>query len=167
MAKMFISGEWVDAASGEVDEIRNPATGELVDTIPRGTREDARRAIDAAEAAFPGWAEVPFSRRGELLFKAAALIRANEKELAKTLTLEQGKPIRESVREIRRFAHTIEHYAGLGKNVRGGYVPLLDKGKYGRIIKKPIGVCGAIVPWNFPVALMGNKIGPGLLAGNT
>ncbi len=167
MAKMFIAGEWVDSESGDVDEIRNPATGELVDTVPRGTRKDAQMAIQAAADAFPAWADVPFSQRGEILFNAARLIKENEKELARLLTQEQGKPLRESVREIRRFVHTIEHYAGLGKNVRGGYVPLLDRGKYGRIIKLPLGVCGAIVPWNFPVALMGNKIAPGLLAGNT
>src|SRR6185295_10841587 len=83
------------------------------------------------------------------------------------LTREQGKPLKESVLEMRRFAHTIEHYAGLGKNVRGGHVPLLDKGRYGMILKRPIGVCASIVPWNFPVSLMGNKIGPALLAGNT
>ena len=167
MAKMFIHGEYVDSTSNEWDEIRNPATGEVVDRVPRGNRQDARAAIEAALAAFPAWADLPFSHRGELLFRAANLIKSQEKELATLLTQEQGKPLRESIREIRRFVHTIEHYAGLAKNVRGGYIPNLDKGKYGKIIKKPIGVCGAIVPWNFPVALMGNKIGPGLLAGNT
>lgn len=167
MAKMFINGEEVSSVSGEIDEIRNPATGERVDEVPRGTREDARQAIQAAAEAFPAWAEVPFSERGELLFRAAALVKNHEKELATLLTREQGKPLRESVREIRRFVHTIEHYAGLAKNIRGGYVPLIDRGKYAKIIKKPIGVCSAIVPWNFPVSLMGNKIGPGLLAGNT
>ena len=69
--------------------------------------------------------------------------------------------------EIRRYAHTIEYYAGLGKNIRGGYIPQIDENKYGLIIKRPLGVVGAIVPWNFPVSLMGNKIGPALLAGNT
>ena len=167
MAKMFIHGEYVDSTSNEWDEIRNPATGEVVDRVPRGNRQDARAAIEAALTAFPAWADLPFSHRGELLFRAANLIKSQEKELATLLTQEQGKPLRESIREIRRFVHTIEHYAGLAKNVRGGYIPNLDKGKYGKIIKKPIGVCGAIVPWNFPVALMGNKIGPGLLAGNT
>ncbi len=167
MAKMFIHGEYVDSTSNEWDEIRNPATGEVVDRVPRGNRQDARAAIEAALTAFPSWADLPFSHRGELLFRAANLIKSQEKELATLLTQEQGKPLRESIREIRRFVHTIEHYAGLAKNVRGGYIPNLDKGKYGKIIKKPIGVCGAIVPWNFPVALMGNKIGPGLLAGNT
>lgn len=167
MTKFFIGGEKVDARSGETIEIRNPATGEVVDTVAHGSREDARVAIDVAAEAFATWSEVPFSQRGEFLFKAAHLIEENEKELARLLTQEQGKPVREAVLEIRRFVHTIEHYAGLAKDVRGGYVPLLDAGKHGMILKRPIGVCGAIVPWNFPVSLMGNKIAPGLLAGNT
>jgi succinate-semialdehyde dehydrogenase/glutarate-semialdehyde dehydrogenase len=95
------------------------------------------------------------------------LLAEREKELARVLTQEQGKPLREAVLEIRRFAHTLEHYAGLAKSIRGGYVPALDDRRYGMIIKKPIGVCGAIVPWNFPVSLLGNKIGPALITGNT
>jgi succinate-semialdehyde dehydrogenase/glutarate-semialdehyde dehydrogenase len=88
-------------------------------------------------------------------------------ELAHLLTCEQGKPLAEAKMEIHRFAHTIEHYAGLAKNLRGGYVPNLDEGAHGIIIKRPYGVCVAIVPWNFPVSLMGNKVGPALVAGNT
>lgn len=167
MAKMIVAGEHVDSVSGEVQEIRNPATGEIVDIVPRGTVEDVRRAVDAAEHAFKAWSETPPSKRAEVLFRAAHRISEQEKELATLLTKEQGKPIKESVLEIRRFVHTLEHYAGLGKNIRGGYVPLLEQNKYGLIIKRPIGICGAIVPWNFPVSLMGNKIGPALLAGNT
>jgi succinate-semialdehyde dehydrogenase/glutarate-semialdehyde dehydrogenase len=83
------------------------------------------------------------------------------------LTAEQGKPLAEARMEIHRYAHTIEHYAGLAKNIRGGYVPNLDEKAHGLIIKRPYGVCGAIVPWNFPVSLMGNKVGPALVAGNT
>jgi succinate-semialdehyde dehydrogenase/glutarate-semialdehyde dehydrogenase len=167
MVKMFVNGESVNSTSENTTEIRNPATGEVVDTVVMATREDARLAIDVAQEAFQSWSQVPFARRGEILFKTAHLIKENEKELATLLVKEQGKPMREGMLEIRRFVHTIEHYAGMGKSVRGGYVPLLDKNKYGMIIKKPLGVCGAIVPWNFPVALMGNKIAPGLLAGNT
>lgn len=167
MVKFFINGELVDSVSGVYDEVRNPATQEVVDTVPRGTAEDLNRAVAAAERAFPAWAETPYAQRAEVLYKAVHLLREREQALANLLTREQGKPVRESVLEIRRLAHTIEHYAGMGKNVRGGYVPLLDKGKYGMIIKRPLGVCASIVPWNFPVSLMGNKIGPALLAGNT
>ena len=167
MAQMLIGGDWVGSRNGDVFQVMNPATGEPVDTAPRATVEDARDAIDAAEAAFAIWGEWPQGKRADLLRRAVELVRMHDKELANLLTREQGKPIREAILEIRRFAHTIEYYAGLGKNIRGGYIPQIDEGKYGLIIKRPLGVVGAIVPWNFPVSLMGNKVGPALLAGNT
>ncbi|HXG63824.1 MAG TPA: aldehyde dehydrogenase family protein [Blastocatellia bacterium] len=167
MAQMYIGGEWVDSRNGETIPVMNPATGEVVDHAPRATVEDTRDAIQAAEQAFQVWSEWPQARRAEVLHRAVGLIRLHEKELATLLTNEQGKPLREAVLEIRRYAHTIEYYAGLGKNIRGGYIPQIDEGSYGMILKRPLGVVGAIVPWNFPVSLMGNKIGPALLAGNT
>jgi len=167
MAKMIIAGEHRDASDGGTTEIRNPATGEIVDRVAAGTQEDVDRAIDAAEAAFKKWSAVPPPKRAEILFTAAHTLKDREKELARLLTLEQGKPLREAILEIRRFTHTLEHYAGLAKTIRGGYVPALDDRRYGMIIKKPIGVCGSIVPWNFPVSLLGNKIGPALITGNT
>lgn len=166
MARMVIGGELVDAENREVMEIRNPATGEKVDSAPRGTAGDVQRAVAAAEAGFRVWSKTPQARRGEVLHRGAESIRAAEAELARTLTLEQGKPLREAVLEIRRFVHTLEHYAGLAKCFRGGYAPQLDKNRYGMILKLPLGICGAIAPWNFPVSLMGNKIAPALLAGN-
>src|SRR5215471_13920953 len=167
MAKLFIAGEQRDASDGGTTEIRNPATGELVDRAAAGTQDDVNRAIDAAESAFRKWSAVPPPQRAEMLYNAAHLLEDREKDLARLLTQEQGKPLRESVLEIRRFAHTLEHYAGLAKSIRGGYVPALDDKRYGMIIKRPIGVCGSIVPWNFPVSLLGNKIGPALVTGNT
>lgn len=167
MTKIFINGEYTDSVSGNRFDIRNPATGELVDTVAMGTRDDARLAIEVAQTAFPAWAQTPIADRGELLARAVRLILQHDRELATTLVKEQGKPMREAMMEIHKFAHTIEHYAGLARSIRGGHAPLLAKNKFGMIIKKPLGVCAAIVPWNFPTTLMGNKIGPGLLAGNT
>ncbi|HEY2381722.1 MAG TPA: aldehyde dehydrogenase family protein [Terriglobia bacterium] len=167
MAKLFIAGEQRDASDHGTTEIRNPATGELVDRVAAATQVDVDLAIDAAESAFKRWSAVAPSQRAEILYKAAHLLMEREKDLARLLTQEQGKPLREAVLEIRRFAHTLEHYAGLAKTIRGGYVPALDEKRYGMIIKKPIGVCGSIVPWNFPVSLLGNKIGPALVTGNT
>jgi succinate-semialdehyde dehydrogenase/glutarate-semialdehyde dehydrogenase len=167
MAKMIIAGEWCDATGGQTAEIRNPATGEAVDRVPVGTVEDVRRAIDAAQVSFRSWSAVPPSERAEILHKAGHIVREREKDLARLLTQEQGKPLRESLLEIRRFAHTIEHYAGMAKTIRGGHVPALDDRRYGMIVKKPIGVCAAILPWNFPVSLLANKIGPALITGNT
>ncbi|MEP7200163.1 MAG: aldehyde dehydrogenase family protein, partial [Chloroflexota bacterium] len=166
MSRMFINGQSVDAANNEVTEIRNPANGELVDTAPKGTTDDARAAVDAAYAARDVWRETDPSARGDRLAQSGRALLQNEKELATLLTKEQGKPYSESVREVRRFVHTLEYYAGLGKNIRGGYVPL-DKGAHGLMLKLPLGVCAAIVPWNFPISLLGNKIAPGLLCGNT
>ncbi len=164
---LVIGGECCKASDGGTTEIKNPATGEVVDRAAAATQGDINRAIDAASSALKAWSAVPPARRGELLFVAAHKIKEREKELAKLLTQEQGKPMREAVLEVRRFVHTLEHYAGMSKSIRGGYVPQLDERRFGVIIKKPIGVCGSIVPWNFPLSLLGNKIGPALLCGNT
>jgi succinate-semialdehyde dehydrogenase/glutarate-semialdehyde dehydrogenase len=117
--------------------------------------------------AFPGWWETPAAKRGAIMYEAVKAIRANVDELARLLTGEQGKPLTEARMEVHRFAYTIEHYAGLAKNLRGGYVPNLDENAHGLILKRPYGVCAAIVPWNFPLSLLGNKVGPALVAGNT
>jgi len=167
MTKLIIAGEQRDASDGGTTEIRNPATGELVDRVAAATQQDIENAIDAAQSAFKKWSAVPPPQRADVLYKASHLLSDREKDLARLLTQEQGKPLREAVLEIRRFAHTLAHYAGLAKTIRGGYVPALDDRRYGMIIKKPIGVCGSIVPWNFPVSLLGNKIGPALVTGNT
>jgi succinate-semialdehyde dehydrogenase/glutarate-semialdehyde dehydrogenase len=129
--------------------------------------EDTGKAIDAAEEALKEWSDTPPTTRSSILYEAARKIRDKEGELSTLLTQEQGKPKKESLLELRRFASTLEYYAGLGVNLRGSHIPLKNQNRYGLIIKRPIGVCGAIVPWNFPVSLMGNKIGPALVAGNT
>ena len=166
MAKFFVAGELQDSESKQVTEVRNPATGEVVDTVPKGTVNDIRRAIDVAAGALKKWSQMAPAKRGGILLAAGRLILEQEKELATLLTKEQGKPIRESILEIRRFVHTLDHYGGMAKSLRTAAV-VLDNGRHGLVLRKPIGVCGAIVPWNFPVSLMGNKLGPALLAGNT
>lgn len=166
MAQFYVAGEYRNSESGQTTEIRNPATGEAVDTVPKGAINDIRRAIDAAAGALKKWSEMAPAKRGSILLHAGRLVIEQEKELASLLTREQGKPIRESILEIRRFVHTLDHYGGMAKSLRTGAV-VLDNGRQGFIMRKPLGVCGAIVPWNFPVSLMGNKLGPALLAGNT
>jgi succinate-semialdehyde dehydrogenase / glutarate-semialdehyde dehydrogenase len=167
MAKMFIAGESVDSITGETYEVRNPANGETVDSVPKGNAEDARRAIDAAKAAFDEWSHTTYEERAKLLFKAAELVNAERKSLAELLTREQGKPFMEAGGELEHFHHGIDFYAGLASKVRGSQVPLPAKNAYGMVIRRPVGVCGAIVPWNFPITLMGTKVGPALAAGNT
>ncbi|HMG37323.1 MAG TPA: aldehyde dehydrogenase family protein [Blastocatellia bacterium] len=167
MAKMFIAGEGADSVTGQTYEVRNPATGEVVDTVPKGNEQDVRSAVDAAQAAFDEWSHTPAEERARLLFKAAALVDAERKNLAELLCREQGKPVQEAAGEMEHFHHGIEFYAGLASKVRGSQVPLPAKNAYGMVIRKPLGVCGAIVPWNFPITLMGTKVGPALAAGNT
>src|SRR5262245_20037389 len=120
MATHFIAGESVTSTGSSVHEVLNPATGEVVDAVPRGTVDDVNRAVEAAKAAFPGWWATPAAKRGALLYEAVAAIRANVEELSHLLTCEQGKPLAEAHMEIHRFAHHIELYAGLANNLRGG-----------------------------------------------
>jgi acyl-CoA reductase-like NAD-dependent aldehyde dehydrogenase len=166
MAKLLIASEYVDSESNETTAVKNPATGELVDSVPKGAVNDVRRAIDAAKGALKKWSEMAPSKRGAILLQAGHAILQQEKELATLLTREQGKPMRESILEIRRFVHTLDHYGGMAKSLRNAAV-MLDAGRHGLVLRKPLGVCGSIVPWNFPVSLMGNKLGPALLTGNT
>jgi acyl-CoA reductase-like NAD-dependent aldehyde dehydrogenase len=167
VAEMFVGGERVAFPELERIEVADPATGEVVDTVPAGGEEAADRAVQAAHKAFAAWAEVPAADRGDVLFAAVDRVLDYRDELAPLLTAEQGKPLREARLELHRFAETLKHYAGLAKNLRGGYVPALDEGAHGLVVKRPFGVVAAIVPWNFPTTLLGNKLGPALVAGNT
>jgi acyl-CoA reductase-like NAD-dependent aldehyde dehydrogenase len=151
----------------DVTVIRDPSTGEEVGRAPRHAAADAAEFVARAQAAFPDWWATPAAQRGELLRSAAKAVLAARDELALQLTLEQGKPLRESRIEITRCVHTLEHYAGLAKNLRGGYVPSLDVDAYGLVVRRPLGVVVAIVPWNFPTTLLANKLGPALVCGNT
>ncbi len=164
---MLIGGERVGSASGRTYEVCNPASGELVDSVPLGTAQDVDQAVKAAEEAFAVWADTSAEDRGVALANACELIKEHAAEIAQLLTAEQGKTLFEANLEIHHLVHGLEFYAGLASKVRGSYVPLPQKGAYGLVVRQPIGVCGAIVPWNFPLTLMGTKVGPALAAGNT
>jgi len=155
------------AVGAEMTVVRDPATGDEVGRVPRLGEAEAAAAVARARAAFPGWWETPAAKRGELLHAAAEAVLAARDDLALQLTLEQGKPLRESRIELTRCVHTLEHYAGLAKNLRGAYVPNLDVETHGLVVKRPLGVVAAIVPWNFPTTLLANKLGPALVCGNT
>src|SRR6266403_4521032 len=167
MAKMFIAGESAGSSSGQTYDVINPATGEVVDSAPKGNESDARAAVDAAYAAFQAWSETAAESRAQLMMKGIDSVKKELQDLAVLLTKEQGKPVGDSQREIEHFLHGMNFYAGLASKIRGSYVPLPDNKMYGMVLKKPLGVCGAIVPWNFPITLMGTKVGPALAAGNT
>jgi len=150
-------------------EVRNPANGEVVDRVPKADAEDTRRAIDAAAVAFPSWSKLPPSKRSDILMSAAHRVKERLNDVAQLLTSEQGKPIRDSRIETSRFAENIEIYAGLVKGgaLAGKHVPLPSQNAQGLVVRRPIGVVGAIIPWNFPLTLLANKIAPALAVGNT
>ncbi len=165
--KMIVAGELADAEGEGTFAVRNPANGAVVDSVPLGSREDARRAIDAASDAFRSWSATPAIERSRVLLKVAGLVRANLADLALSLTMEQGKPLGEARSEVSSFSNTFEYYAGLVGRARGAQTPMSTGEGFFMVTKKPLGVVGAILPWNFPVSLMGWKLGPGLAAGNT
>lgn len=170
MAQMFINGKWVDAADGRTYEVRNPANGEVVDTVPLAGEADVQAAVEAAQAAFPIWARTSADDRAKILRKGIELIEAHAQEIQALLTAEQGKPLFEAAGELHHLLHGLEFYAGLASKIRGAQTPLpptLGKNVYGIIVRRPVGVCVGIVPWNFPLTLMGTKVGPALIAGNT
>src|SRR5438874_2279904 len=169
MSTMVIDGKPATARSGKTVEIRDPATGELVDNVPQAGVEETRQAIDAAHAAFRAWADMLPAKRAQILMKGAALARQHLDEVASLLTREQGKPLRDSKIEAERFVENIEYYAMLSASgaIRGKHVQLSVPGAFGLVVRRPLGVVGAIIPWNFPLTLLANKIAPALAAGNT
>jgi succinate-semialdehyde dehydrogenase/glutarate-semialdehyde dehydrogenase len=167
MATMIIEGERASAVSGDTYEVRNPATGEVVDRVPSGGPDDVDRAAQAAAKAFPGWSKLPPAKRAHILHEAARHMLSKVEEIAPTLTKEQGKTLLESRLEAQRFGENIAWFADLADKIHGDFVTLPDTTAYGLVVRRPIGVCGAIVPWNFPLTLAANKVAPAIAAGNT
>jgi acyl-CoA reductase-like NAD-dependent aldehyde dehydrogenase len=148
-------------------EIVNPGTGEVVGRATRADAGAVDAAVRSAHAAFAEWSRRGYADRGDVLRAGAEAFREHVEELIPGLVAEQGKTIREARIELRKAAETLEHYAGLAKQVRAAYVHGLDPGVDGRVLRKPLGVVAAIVPWNFPTTLLANKLGPALVCGNT
>ncbi|TME55270.1 MAG: aldehyde dehydrogenase [Chloroflexi bacterium] len=169
MSTMVIDGKPATARSGATVEIRDPATGELVDKVPQAGVEETRQAVDAAHKAFRAWADMLPHQRFQILMKGAALARQHLDEVASLLTREQGKPLRDSKIEAQRFVENIEFYAAIAASgaIRGKHVQLSVPGAFGLVVRRPLGVVGAIIPWNFPLTLLANKIAPALAVGNT
>jgi betaine-aldehyde dehydrogenase len=163
---MRIGGTDVASMDDTWIDVKNPATGEEIDRVPSGSADDVSRAVDAAEAASAGWKKKTIRDRGIILFHAAAKVREQHKELARLLTMEQGKPLRESIDEVRGYANILEFYAGISASRQGDMIRLGSAGD-ALVTREPLGICGAIIPWNMPVLIMGWKVGPALLAGNT
>lgn len=169
MALMFIDGEGVAAKSGEEQAVLNPATEEVIETVPAAGPEDVDAAVRAARAAFAAWSRADPDERAHTMRAGVERVRSELKALAELLCHEQGKPVSEAMGELTHFLHGVEFYIDLASKIRGAYVPLPSSlgPAYGMVIKRPLGVCAAIVPYNFPITLLGTKIGPALVAGNT
>ena len=167
MAQMFINGELVGSQGGKTMPVRNPANGENVGEVPRGTVADVDAAVNAAAAAFPGWAATSGTKRARLMHEAARKMHEVVDEVAELLAREQGKPLAHAKLEAGRVAENLEYFAGLADKIRGDYIPLDDPAKFGITIRRPVGVVAAITPWNFPLTLMANKLCPALAAGCT
>jgi succinate-semialdehyde dehydrogenase/glutarate-semialdehyde dehydrogenase len=164
--EMRIGGKEVSSPDDAWIAVKNPATGELIDRVPAGSAGDVAEAVDAAATAFPDWKKKGMRERGMILFHAAEKVREQHKDLARLLTMEQGKPLREATDEVRGYANILEYYAGISARPTGETVRLGVAGD-ALVVREPLGVCGAIIPWNMPVLIMGWKVGPALLAGNT
>jgi acyl-CoA reductase-like NAD-dependent aldehyde dehydrogenase len=169
MTQALIGGEQVGARSGEETPVVNPATEEAFDAVPKGGPEDVDAAVAAAKEAFSEWSKKDPDDRAQLMRAGIAKAQENAKEIAQLLVREQGKPFSEAMGELHHFLHGMNYYADLASKIEGVYanLPSALGRAYGMVIKKPIGVCAAIVPYNFPLTLMGTKVGPALAAGNT
>ncbi|MCX7643748.1 MAG: NAD-dependent succinate-semialdehyde dehydrogenase [Rhodobacteraceae bacterium] len=163
--KAFVAGEWVDADDGRTFEVRNPARGDVICTVPDLSRKEAARAIDAAHAAMKGWAARTAKDRASVLRRWFDLMMANQDDLARILTAEMGKPLAEAKGEIAYSASFIEWFAEEGKRIYGETIPGHQPDKRLLVLRQPIGVAASITPWNFPSAMIGRKVGPALAAG--
>ncbi|APZ02597.1 succinate-semialdehyde dehydrogenase (NADP(+)) [Burkholderia pseudomallei] len=163
--RAFVAGEWQAADGGATLDVRNPATGALIGTVPAMGAAETRRAIDAANAAWPAWRKKTAKERAAILRKWHDLMIAHADDLALILTTEQGKPLVEAKGEIGYAASFLEWFAEEGKRVYGDTIPTPAADKRIVVTKEPVGVCAAITPWNFPAAMITRKVGPALAAG--
>src|SRR5438270_5521183 len=165
--QLYINGRWCDSSTGKKLGVDNPATEEVIAEVAFGGRDDCRKAIDAAAKAMPAWMKLTPYDRGKVLKKTAELMRERADALARTMTMEQGKPVAEAKAEVLHSADTFEWFGEEGKRAYGQVIPNTAPGKRHVTLKHPVGVVGAISPWNFPVTLQARKIAPALAAGCT
>lgn len=165
---LYINGKWTKSKGGATREIRDPSNGELIAKVQEGTREDAVSAVMAARAAFDNgpWRKTTALDRSKLLFKVADAIRADAKKLAELEVRNQGKPLAEAEYDVADAANCFEFYAGLATKIHGETMNV-PANSVSFVVREPIGVCGQIVPWNYPLLMSAWKLAPALAAGNT
>ena len=163
---LYINGEWSDYGLEKI-EVRNPATDEIVATVPKGGAAEAAKAADAAYEAFPSWSALSVYERSELIWKWHRLIDENKEELAKIMTEEQGKPLKEALGEMNYANGFLSWFAEEGKRVYGETIPASTTNKRLFVHKQPVGVVAVITPWNFPAAMITRKVAPALAVGCT
>ncbi len=161
----FVAGRWIAADGGKTVEVTDPATGETIGTVPNCGKAETKRAIEAAHAAQPAWAAKTAAERAEILHTLARLIRENREELAMLLTVEQGKPLAELRGEVSFSAAYVQWFAEEARRVYGDIIPSPWAGRQILVQKQPVGVVGAITPWNFPSSMIARKLGPALAVG--
>src|ERR1700750_2797380 len=163
----YLDGKWVDALNRGTIPVTNPATGEVLGTVPRMGAEETRQAIEAADKALPAWRAKTAKERAQILRKLFDLMMANQEDLAQLMTAEQGKPIVESRGEVAYAASFLEWFGEEAKGGCGDTLPGHQADKRIVVLKEPIGVVACITPWNFPLAMITRKAGPALAAGCT
>jgi len=161
----YIDGDWVGADSGEVVEVNNPATQEVIGTIPKLVADETRRAVEAADAAWPAWRAKTAKERSAVLRRWYELMLENQEDLARIMTTEQGKPLAEAMGEVVYAASFLEWFAEEAKRVYGDVIPGHQADKRILVLKQPVGVVAAITPWNFPAAMITRKCAPALAVG--
>jgi len=163
----YIGGEWADAASGDTFESTSPADGETIGVFPRSGADDVDRAVAAAKAAFEEWRLVPAPKRGEILFALARVLEREKAALTDLMTHEMGKVKAEAGGDVQEAIDITYYMAGEGRRLYGQTTPSELRDKWNMSVRQPIGVVGAITPWNFPIAIPSWKMIPALVAGNT
>ena len=163
----YLDGRWCDADGGATIQVMNPSTGSLVGVVPKMQAAETRQAIEAAAKAMPAWRAKTAKERAAILRRWFELILANQDDLALLMTTEQGKPLHEAKTEVVFGAAFLEWFAEEAKRVYGDVIPQHQADKRILVLKQPVGVCGAITPWNFPSAMVTRKAGPALAAGCT
>ncbi|MGM8215253.1 NAD-dependent succinate-semialdehyde dehydrogenase [Bacillaceae bacterium W0354] len=167
VSSIYIDGKWVDADSNKTDTVYNPATLEPITEVSYGGKAETERAIEAAEKAFKTWSSLTGRERSKILYKAAQLLEEDAERLGQILTTEQGKTLKEAIGEVKSGASFLLWYAEEASRVYGEWIPSSHQTKRFLVIPQPVGVVGAITPWNFPSSMITRKLGPALAAGCT